>query len=151
MHQYVREVTIPSLERGLARAGRARHQFELGGPVFVVPVDDEADRDALLSAARRHLAFYGSTPAYRGVLEVHGWGDLQTDLHRLSKEGKWAEMGDLVDDEVLDALAIVAPSNEIPARIAERWGPLFDRVTCFNRAGTSDDAARGLLSRLRAA
>jgi hypothetical protein len=85
------------------------------------------------------------------VLDVHGWGDLQTDLHRLSKAGNWAEMGELIDDDVLDALAIVAPTDEVPARIVERYGSLLDRVTCFTRAGTSDEAARGLLSRLRAA
>jgi probable F420-dependent oxidoreductase len=148
--KYVREVTIPAITRGLEEAGRSRDEFELSGSVFTVPYDDDQQEQAIV-AAKRHLAFYGSTPAYRGVLDAHGWGDLQTDLHRMSKEGKWAEMGDLIDDEVLDALAIVAPSDQIAERIVDRWGSLFDRVTCFTRAGTSDEAARGLLTRLRAA
>jgi probable F420-dependent oxidoreductase len=149
--KYAREVTIPALERGLARAGRTRDEFELSGSVFVVLCDNDEMREQAVVAAKRHLAFYGSTPAYRGVLEAHGWGDLQTDLHRLSKEGKWAEMGDLVDDEVLDALAIVAPSDRVGERIVDRWGSLLDRVTFFTRGGDADadDAARRLLARLR--
>ena len=148
--RYMREVTLPALERGLERSGRTLDDFELSYPVFVVPCDDDAQRSELVVAAKRHLAFYGSTPAYRGVLEVHGWGDLQTELHRLSKEGKWAEMGDILDDDVLDALAIVGPSEEIPARIVERFGGLVDRITYYSRADTSEDAARALLTRLHA-
>jgi probable F420-dependent oxidoreductase len=149
--RYVREVTVPALNRGLEGAGRARDEFQLSGSVFIVPCDSDEQREQAVLAAKRHLAFYGSTPAYRGVLELHGWGDLQTDLHRLSKEGKWVEMGDLIDDEVLDAFAIVAPSDEVPARIVERYGSLLDRVTCFARSGSSEEAVRGLLTRLRAA
>jgi probable F420-dependent oxidoreductase len=147
--KYAREVTIPALERGLERAGRGRDEFELSGSIFVVLCDDEKSHEHAVVAAKRHLAFYGSTPAYRGVLEAHGWGELQTDLHRLSKEGQWAEMGELIDDDVLDAFAIVARTDDVAERIVARWGPLYDRVTCFTRIGSSDDAAAGLLARLR--
>ena len=58
------------------------------------------------TATRKQIAFYGSTPAYRPVLELHGWGDLQTELNTLSKQGEWDEMGRRIDDEVLDAFAV---------------------------------------------
>ena len=67
---------------------------------------------------RRQIAFYGSTPAYRGVLELHGWGDLQTELNAMSKQGEWVAMGELIDDEMLDAFAVVAEPDELGRRAA---------------------------------
>src|SRR4051794_2913824 len=87
--RYVREVTLPAIERGLARAGRARSSFEISGPLFIVTGTDEQSFEAAAQATRRQIAFYGSTPAYRGVLELHGWGDLQPELNALSKQGEW--------------------------------------------------------------
>ena len=106
--RYLREVTLPALERGRAKAGRTLADFEISGPGFVVTGTTEEE---MASVARRHqqqIAFYGSTPAYRGVLELHGWGELQDELNRLSKEGKWKEMGELIDDDILDTFAVVA-------------------------------------------
>ena len=65
-------------------------------------------------ATRQQIAFYGSTPAYRGVLDLHGWGELQTELNAMSKQGEWAAMGELIDDDMLDAFAVVAEPE--PAR-----------------------------------
>ena len=65
------------------------------------------------AGTKQQIAFYGSTPAYRAVLELHGWGDLQDDLNRMSKEGKWKEMGDLIDDEILHTFAVVAEPEEL--------------------------------------
>ena len=66
---------------------------------------------------RRQIAFYGSTPAYLPVLELHGWGELGVELNRLSKQGEWVKMGELIDDEMLEAFAVVAPLDEVPARV----------------------------------
>jgi hypothetical protein len=77
------------------------------------------------------IAFYGSTPAYRGVLELHGWGDLQTELNGLSKEGRWAEMGKLIDDGILDAFAVSGAPEEIAGLWAKRWSGLADRVSFY--------------------
>ena len=74
--------------------------------------DDEAELAAGAVGTRKQIAFYGSTPAYRKVLELHGWGDLQTELHRLSPAGEWDAMGALIDDEILDAFAVVAPLDD---------------------------------------
>ena len=78
--RYVREVTMPALERGWARSGRTREQFELSGPMFVVTGTTEEEMAAARAGTCQQIAFYGSTPAYRGVLELHGWGDLQDEL-----------------------------------------------------------------------
>ena len=86
--RYLREVTVPALERGLARSGRTLADLEISGPAFVVTGATEEDMAASAVATRRQIAFYGSTPAYRGVLDLHGWGDLQPELNAMSKRGR---------------------------------------------------------------
>ncbi len=103
---YLDEVTIPSLMRGIKRSGRDRRNFQLMCPVFVVTGESEPELAAAAAATRRQIAFYGSTPAYRKVLELHGWGELQDELHRLSRKGDWDAMGSLIDDEILNAFAV---------------------------------------------
>lgn len=128
---YFRGVTLPALERGLAKAGRSRDDFEISGPAFVVTGTTEEEMAASKAGVKGQIAFYGSTPAYRGVLELHGWGDLQTELNALSKQGRWVEMGELIDDEVLDAFAVVAEPEHIAAGWKARWGGLVDRLSFY--------------------
>jgi probable F420-dependent oxidoreductase len=127
---YIDEVTLPALERGLSEAGRKRETFQLACPVFVVTGEDEKAWEAMRTGVSRQIAFYGSTPAYRGVLETHGWGELQTELNTLSKRGEWEEMGRHISDDILDEFAIVAQPNELPRAILKRFGGVIDRVLC---------------------
>jgi hypothetical protein len=80
---------------------------------------------------RRQIAFYGSTPAYRPVLEHHGWGDVQTELNALSKQGRWEDMGTLIDDDMLEAFATTGPPDEVGAKILERFGDIVDRISLY--------------------
>jgi probable F420-dependent oxidoreductase len=129
--RYLREVTLPALERGLATGGRSRADVEVSLPGMVVTGSTDAEVDASARAVRAQLAFYGSTPAYRPVLELHGWGDLHTELHARSKRGEWEAMADLVDDEVLGTFAVVAPLDDVPRRVLERFGDTVDRFTVY--------------------
>jgi len=147
--RYVRDVTLPALERGLARAGRSRDDFEITCPVFVVTGHDEASLRESRAGICKQIAFYGSTPAYRGVLEAHGWGELQTELNRLSKAGQWDAMGERVDDDVLDAFAIVGEPHEIAPKLARRYGDVFDRVLGGAVPGAGEE--REQVAALRAA
>jgi len=119
----LREVTLPALGRGLERAGRARADVEVVAGIFV------ATSDAEWEGVRRRVAFYGSTPGYRHVLDHHGLGGLFEALHACSREGRWTEMPALVDDDVLRLFAV---RGEDPAQIAteiqDRLGDLADRV-----------------------
>jgi probable F420-dependent oxidoreductase len=126
--RYLREVTLPALRRGRARAGGDLAGFEISSLGFVVTGTDAEESATAERAVRMQLAFYASTPAYRPVLELHGWGDLQPELNRLSKEGEWDRMGALVDDEMLDAFAVVAAPEEIAPRLAERVGDAVTRI-----------------------
>lgn len=125
--RYLREVTVPAVERGLARSGRRRGDFQVSYPGLVVAGDTEEERAGAAAAVRAQIAFYGSTPAYRPVLEGHGWGDLAGQLNPLSKQGRWAEMAQLVDDEVLDAFAVTGSPEEVPGLVLDRYGDLVDR------------------------
>jgi probable F420-dependent oxidoreductase len=147
---YLRETTLPALERGLEKAGRSRAEFEISLPVFVVTgVNDEemakADR-----GVREQIGFYGSTPAYRGVLETHGWGDLQSELNSLSKQGEWTEMGRLIDDDVRDAFAVVGEPEEIPTLIRKRYGDIVDRVSFYAPYRSDPERWRSVLAGFKA-
>lgn len=129
--RYLREVTLPAIERGLAKAGRARAGFEVSAPIIVVSGMDRDAFERSRQLVKLQLAFYGSTPAYEPVLDLHGWGDLQPALNRLSKQGKWQQMGELIRDDVLDAFAIVCEDpGEIATRVAQRYGDLIDTWQC---------------------
>jgi probable F420-dependent oxidoreductase len=129
--RYLREVTLPALERGAAAGDKTRADLEVSYPGFVVTGETEADVATATTAVKRQIAFYGSTPAYRPVLELHGWGDLQDELNTLSKRGEWVEMGELIDDEMLHEFAIVAPLDEVPGQVLERFGKLIDRFSFY--------------------
>jgi probable F420-dependent oxidoreductase len=129
--RYVREVSIPALERGWATAGRARGDFEITGPMFIVTGTTEEELAKARAGTKQQIAFYGSTPAYRGVLELHGWGDLQTELNRLSKQGEWVTMGELIDDDVLNAFAMTGEPEEIPKLMLARYGDVLDRISFY--------------------
>jgi probable F420-dependent oxidoreductase len=138
--KYFRAVTLPNIEKGLAKAGRSRDSFEVSCPVFVVTGRDEESTAASRLGITRQIAFYGSTPAYRPVLEAHGWGELGPELTALSKRGEWDKMGTLITDEMLEAFAIVASPKDVPDRLLQRYGGLIDRVACTFDIG--DDSER---------
>jgi probable F420-dependent oxidoreductase len=129
--QYLDEVTLPNLAKGRAKAGKAMDGFQLAGPMFVVTGRDDAEMAEAAKGVKGQIAFYGSTPAYRPVLELHGWGDLQEELNRLSKEGRWAEMGDLIDDHMLATFAVVAPLDRVAGALKGRWGDVLDRLSFY--------------------
>jgi probable F420-dependent oxidoreductase len=129
--QYLDEITLPNLAKGRAKAGKSMDGFQLAGPMFVVTGRDEDEMAEAAKGVKGQIAFYGSTPAYRPVLDLHGWGDLQEELNRLSKEGRWAEMGDLIDDDMLVTFAVVAPIDRVAGALKERWGDVLDRLSFY--------------------
>lgn len=126
--RYVRDVTLPALERGFHRTGKSREDMQVSMTVLVATGTTDSEFERSTRRARSSIAFYGSTPAYRGVLAHHGWGDLYEELHTLSKSGEWSTMTDLIDDEVLNAFAIVGHVDELADKISERFGSYVDRL-----------------------
>ncbi len=124
-----RENTLPALDAGLEKSGRSRKDLDICYQLMVVSGRSDEETEKAAGIVRQQIAFYGSTPAYRVALEVHGWGDLQAELNTLSKRGEWVEMGKLISDEVLEEIAVVGPMSEIAARIRARVGEYADRVS----------------------
>ena len=147
--RYFEEVTTPALLRGMQRAGRQRSEFALSAPIFVVTGNDESELAAGAVGTRKQIAFYGSTPAYRKVLELHGWGELHTELHRLSRAGEWDAMGSLIDDEILEAFAVVAPLDEVADKIRDRCDGVIDRVLVGFPSSVPEDTVCAVLQELR--
>jgi probable F420-dependent oxidoreductase len=129
--EFVRSVSLPALERGLASAGRAREAFEISCQVIVAAGSTEEELERAKTTARAQIAFYGSTPAYRPVLECHGRGELQTELNRLSKRGAWLEMAGLIDDELLEKIVVVGSPDNIAPKLRARCEKFADRVSLF--------------------
>jgi len=126
--RYLNEVTMPALLGGMESSGRDRNDFEVSCEVMVATGENDAELAAAATATRKQIAFYGSTPAYRTVLELHGWGDLHTELHRLSLQGEWDTMGSLIDDDMLGAFAVVGPVDTVAAALKSRCEGVVDRV-----------------------
>jgi probable F420-dependent oxidoreductase len=132
--RYLRERTLPALEEGLARGGRARGDLTVSLPGLVVSGESDAERAEAAAAVKATIAFYGSTPAYRRVLQLHGWDALADELHALSigrREDKWTAMRDLIDDDVLATFAVVADPAELAAAVHQRFDGLIDRFSVY--------------------
>jgi probable F420-dependent oxidoreductase len=149
--RYLREVTLPALARGRAKAGKSMEGFEIVGPSFVVTGNDEAEMTAAESGTRQQIAFYGSTPAYKGVLELHGWDGLHEDLNALSKKGGWVEMGNLIDDDILHTFAVVAEPEQIAPELLRRYGDVIQRISFYAPYKMHPDRWRQVLAALQAA
>ena len=148
--RYLREVTLPALARGRAKAGKSMGEFEIVGPSFVVTGSDEAEITAAKSGTRQQIAFYGSTPAYKGVLELHGWHGLHEELNALSKKGGWVEMGNLIDDEILNTFAVVAEPDRIAPELLRRYGDVVQRISFYAPYKMHPDRWRQVLTALQA-
>jgi probable F420-dependent oxidoreductase len=149
--RYLREVTWPLIDAGLGKSGRSRDQFTVSYPGLLATGETEADMAAAVAAVRGQIAFYASTPAYRAVLGLHGWGGLHDELRRLSVRGEWAAMPALIDDEMLHTFAVVAPPAGAGQEIKHRYGDLVDRYTIYTPYPLRDQARRRVVAGLHAA
>jgi len=149
--KYLREVTIPALERGRVKAGKTMDGFEIVGPSFVVTGADEDELRRAADGTKQQISFYGSTPAYKGVLDIHGWGDLQVKLNNMSKLGEWEKMGDLIDDEILNTFAVVGEPEQIAPELSKRYGDVIQRISFYAPYQSDPERWQAVLDALKAA
>ena len=148
--RYVREATIPALLRGREQAGKSGLDgFELSAPSMTALGDTEEELTAAIQVVKTQIGFYGSTPAYKPVLELHGWGDLHTALNELSKRGGWDEMAGLIPDEVVAAFAVVGTPEEAVDELLHRYGDVATRISIPMPADIDPDRWSAVLERLR--
>jgi len=147
--RYIREVTLPALERGMKAGGRDRTGFELSIPAFVVTGTNDEEMAKADVAVRGQIAFYGSTPAYATVFNLHGWDDLHPKLNAMSKQGQWKEMGEAIPDDVLNTFAVVAPPDGVAAGLKSRFGDILDRLSFYAPYAGDRDVWNGIVAELK--
>jgi len=146
--EFLREVTLPALERGLARAGRRRSDLEISCQTITMIGSNDEEIARARTRAKGQISFYGSTPAYAVVLEHMGW-DVHPELNRLSKQGKWLEMMALVSDDMIDAIGVSGTPAQVGRRLLERNGDFAERtmLTLYNE--TDPDAVVDVVRTIR--
>jgi len=148
--KYINDVTLPIINKGLKTTGKTRDQFDLSVSVMTGIGATEETHQQAVKACRDQVAFYASTPNYKAVLETHGLGHLSEELNKLSKQGKWKEMGEAIDDETLKTFAVVEETPEALAKeIKKRYGTIGQRIAPVLYSGELDLAA-SVLTALKA-
>jgi probable F420-dependent oxidoreductase len=149
--RYLREVTLPALQRGRAKAGKTMEGFEIVGPSFVVTGNNEEELAAAAAGTRQQIAFYGSTPAYRGVIDLHGWDGLHEELNALSKQGQWVEMGNLITDDILNTFAVVGEPEQMAPELQRRYGDVIQRISFYAPYKSDPTRWTGIIEALKSA
>ena len=139
---YLREVLIPAFNEGGQRDGRSVEDLSLSCAVFVVTGQNKAEIEESKIAIKSQIAFYASTPSYSKVLELHGWQDITPELNALLRRNRWNEMHTLISDEMLEHFAVIAPPDELPYKVRERYTGLLDRVGFYFPFEPSDESKR---------
>jgi probable F420-dependent oxidoreductase len=129
--KYLREFVQPSVNEGLKTSGHSREDFSYATACFVIVGDTESERAENAAAVRQQIAFYASTRTYEPVLAAHGWEAAGPELHRKSLEGDWKGMARLVNDEMLDAVAVSGTYETIGKQLRERYAGLLDRIALY--------------------
>lgn len=149
--RYLREVSLPALQRGIEKSGRSAADIDVSVPMLVACGTDPDELDAAILATRKQLAFYGSTPAYASVLELHGWGALAEQLNAGSRRGEWDAMAELITDEVLSTFAAVGSPAEVAAQLRARLTGIATRVAFAFSYPAPDELATAIVDAIDAA
>ncbi|HCL25661.1 MAG TPA: LLM class F420-dependent oxidoreductase [Dehalococcoidia bacterium] len=149
--KYVSKVVRPGLQKGAQKAGRDSGSLKVTGGGFIITGPDRSSIRAVQADVRRRIAFYASTRTYFPVLEAHGFEEIGQQLHQMSLEGKWAEMGELVSDEMLDAFCVSGEYDEIADEFHRRYGGLLDEAcfTVYSEDPPEEEQMRRMVRRLR--
>ena len=147
--RFVREHVTPAVDGGLRASGRDRSAFTVSATPIVCTGATEAELVEARARVRGLLGFYGSTPAYRVTLDAHGWGDLQPELNRLTKEGRWDAIAEVLPDEVVDTIAVCCRPDEVAERLRARYGDAVDRVGLSMPYDASRDTLAAIVAGFR--
>ncbi|GAA1985269.1 TIGR03617 family F420-dependent LLM class oxidoreductase [Kitasatospora viridis] len=152
---YLTERVLPRVRAAragaeVAGAAWTRRPFEVVGNVLTATGRTEEELAANRRGVAERIAFYASTPAYRAVLDAHGWGELHEQLHRMSVRGRWAEMGDLIDDQVFDAFAVAGEPAAVARELHRRYAGVVDRLSVTGPEAADPAPLLDVLAEVRA-
>ncbi len=129
--RYLRERVIPNVETGLSKAGRLRRSIEVSSSIFVIPTDDSQQAAKCENEIREQIAFYASTPPYRPVFDLEGWGDVADELKAGAARSQWNELPSLITDEMLDRFVLRGTWADLPEKVLQKYDGLLDRVSYY--------------------
>jgi probable F420-dependent oxidoreductase len=131
--RFINEVSLPAINEGLSITKRPRDAFEIAMMSFIVTGETDEDTARAAQAVREQIGFYGSTPAYRTVMDLHGWGEVADELNVMSREGgsAWARLGEVITDEMLHEFAVVAPPDGVAQALVDRFDGVVDRLSFY--------------------
>jgi probable F420-dependent oxidoreductase len=149
--RYIAEVMLPAAKKGAAKAGRDLAQFTMCVMPLVATARDRRTLAGRIGDVRARVAFYASTPAYLLAFESEGYGEVARTLQGHARAQRWAEMADLVSDQMLDAYAVIGTYDEIAAKLRARYAPLATSLEfAIPLVEPGDEAMlRGLIESLR--
>jgi probable F420-dependent oxidoreductase len=151
--KYLDEVVRPNVDAGLKKSGRSREACALATSTFVAMGRTRDEIEKAKGFARQQIAFYASTPAYRIVLETHGWGDVSAQLGEKAAKGDWGGMAALITDEMFAEYALAGTYEEVPALVRQKYAGRIDRLgfyTLPGAGGADAEAWARLLTAVRA-
>ncbi len=148
--KYLQEVVIPNIQEGAKKTGRSWKDIDISGGGFIVTGEKQEDVERQISGTRSQIAFYASTRTYKGVLDIHGWGETCLRLNRMVAEGKWAQIGKEITDEMLEQFCVIGTYDEIAGKIQERWGGIVNRVAFNIPTHGEESRERALIRELQA-
>ena len=140
--KYLEDVVRPMLVEQLTASGKSFETCEITGGGFIATGPDEATVKEAAEKVRYRVAFYGSTPAYRGVFDIHGLTDLGLKLTAMARQGQWKEMAAQVSDDVLDLFVARATYDGLPEAIEKRFGGIVDSASISSPVHPPRSAAR---------
>ncbi|MET0988084.1 MAG: TIGR03617 family F420-dependent LLM class oxidoreductase [Steroidobacteraceae bacterium] len=126
----LRAISLKTILETLERTGRSRAEFELVLPLFITTGSNEEEFKRNREHHRNRIGFYASTPAYKVQLDLLGWSDLHEETRRLTREGRWDELGDPITDEMVNTFTVMGEPHEIAPRIKQRFGDFVDTIRC---------------------
>ena len=148
---YLDQVVLPAMREGAESAGRSLDDCVRMSTVFVVTGSNDSEIEQSMPAVKQQIAFYASTPSYRPVLEASGW-DFGPELTAMSKRGRWEEMADIITDDVVAEVGVVATVDRLGSAIRERYDGRVQRIGFYNLggvAGLDDDALAQVITDIK--
>lgn len=136
---FVQENALPAVRKGLDKSARSEDDFIIQVNAIVITGETDEAYHAAEQSVKGLLGFYSSTPAYRPPMDAVGLGDLQPKLNALSKEGKWEQLGNYINDEFLDAFCVRGKPEDIAGKLKEQYGSYADRLAIYAPYAAPDD------------
>jgi probable F420-dependent oxidoreductase len=139
--EYLSKHLIPWITEGTKRAGRDRSAVTLVVPALVAVGDSDEELERQRHQNRLLIGFYGTTPSYRTMFEIHGLGDLPPRLVAAAKSGDTDRLAAEVPDELLDTLSVTASWDTLAEVLLRRFDGLVGRTFPYAIEGSLADPA----------